>query len=429
MLKNYISKAFKGISRLFKGGFFHILTGNVMNKAVAMVSSIVIARIVDKVQYADLSYADNIYSYIALLSGLGMSSALLKFCSANNSAALNKAYLKFAYKIGSIFELGASIIACIGLMLFDIPYPNARIFAWALVFYPILTHINTTNLVFARTQLKNKEYAKGGVLQSISVCALSITLLLIFGIYGIVAARYLSLVIVLVYTSTFVKNALFEKEEYILTKSQKKVFFSMGLSLALASFFSGIMPINEAFLVNNIIRDEVTTSNFRVAGLLPQLLNLISGAITVYYFPIVARITDAKEIKRKVVQIELVNAAVILVATVIGMLLTPFALDFLYAGKYNDAIMISYVLWLMRSSHCLIRAVPMNMLPAIGKTKFNVIVCGISCIAQCVLDYIFLIKYGIIAVAYGAIIVYILSGIAFWVYFLYCCKSKKQGGK
>jgi len=293
------------------------------------------------------------------------------------------------------------------------------------VFYPILTHIITTNLVFARTQLENKKYAKGGILQSVSVCVLSIVFLLAFGIYGIVAARYLALLLVLIYTSTFVRNVLLEKEKYILSKEQKKAFFIMGISLGLASFFSGIMPINEAFLVNNIIRDEITTSNFRVAGLLPQLLNLVSGAITVYYFPIVARLKDNKEIKRKVLQIELVNGAVIIVATVFGVLLTPFALDLLYDGKYNDAISISYVLWLMRSAHCLLRAVPMNMLPAIGKTKFNVIMSVCSCVLQCGLDYVFLINFGVVGVAFGSIVVYLFSGVCYWIYFLHCCRNNK----
>ncbi len=422
MIKSYISKMAKGISRLFKGGFFHILTGNVMNKAIAMVSSIVIARIVDKVRYADLSYADNIYSYITLISGLGMSSALLKFCSADNSLVQNKAYLKYAYKVGGAFEIIASIAACIALTFFDIPYPGARIFAWALVIYPVLTHINTTNLVYARTQLENKKYALGGIFGSVSSCVFAVLFLLLFGVYGIVAARYLSLVIVLIYTFTFVKDALLEKSNYTLTKEQKRSFFVMGVSLGLASFFSGIMPINEAFLVNNIIRDEITTSNFRVAGLFPQLLNLISGAITVYYFPIVARLKDFKEVKRKVLQIELINGAVIVAATAVGMLLTPFALDLLYEGKYNDAISISYVLWLMRASHCLIRSVPMNMLPAIGKTKFNVAMAVFACVLQCALDYIFLIKYGVIGVAFGSIVVYLISGALYWVYFYRCCR-------
>ena len=98
-------KAKSGLLGLLRGGFFHILTGNFLNKAISMVSGIVIARLVDKSSYAYLSYADNIYSYIALATGLGLPNALLKFCSADNDKSLNLAYIKYTYKVGGAYEL------------------------------------------------------------------------------------------------------------------------------------------------------------------------------------------------------------------------------------------------------------------------------------------------------------------------------------
>ena len=423
MVSSTANKVWNGIKGLFKGGFFHILTGNVFNKAVAMISSVVIARLVDKVSYAHLSYADNIYSYITLFSGLGMSSALLKFCSVDNEKAKNAAYLKFAYKVGGSFELAASLIACIALTVFDIPYTRARVFAWMLVFYPLLSYFITTNAVYMRTQLDNKKYAVSGVASSVFSCLFSVVGIVLLDTKGIVAGRYLATLLILIYTVMYVRKKLAGTDKVKLSSQEKKAFFSMGISLALANFFSGIMPINETFLVNNIIRDETISANFRVAGLIPQMLLLISGAITVYYFPIVARLKNGKEIKTKVLRIAGINFAVIGVVTVLGMLLTPWILDFLYDGKYNDAVGIAYVLWLMRASNCVIRFVPMNMLPAIGKVKFNSATAIISCIAQCGLDYFFINRFGIIGAAYGAIIVYLISGIAYWIYFLQCVRK------
>lgn len=418
-----ISALVDGIKRLFKGGFFHILTGNVLNKAVAMISSVVVARIVDKVSYAHLSYADNIYSYITLFSGLGMASALLKFCSADNDKEKDVAYLKFAYKVGGGFELAAAIIACIALTVFEIPYAGARVFAWMLVLYPLFSYFISTNSIYMRTQLDNQKYAGVGVAFSVFSCVFSIIGILTLGTNGIVAGRYLAVLLVFLYTAIYVRKKTKGHNEIKLSSKEKKAFFSMGISLAMANFFSGIMPLNEVFLVNNIIRDETISANFRVAGLIPQMLLLVSGAVTVYYFPIVARLKNGKEIKAKVLQIAIINFAVVGVIALVGALLTPLALDILYSGKYNDAVSISYVLWLMRTANCAVRYVPMNMLPAIGKTKFNLVTAIISCVAQCGLDYFFINKFGIIGVAYGAIIVYIASGIGYWVYFMHCTKK------
>lgn len=421
-----ITKGITGLKQLVKGGFFYILTGGVLNKAIAMISSIVIAKLVDKAAYAELAYADNIYSYIALISGLGMSQALLKFCCTDDNTSLHRAYIRYACTLGGTFELIACIVACIVLSVLDIPYPKARTFAWVLVLYPLLTYIITTNSIYMRTQLENKRYAITGVLQSASVCLFSVGLIPLVGISGVISARYLAAILALIYGLIYIFPKLKGSKKMILPKDVKKAFFGMGFSLMLANFFSGIVPINEAFLVNNLIRDLNTTANFKVAGIFPQFLILISGAVMVYFFPMVAKLTDKNQIKKKVISIALVNFGVIVFATLVGILCTPLAIRICYGEKYLDAISISRILWIMRGMNCAVRMVPINMLPAIGKTKFNMVSSIISCIAQCLLDTYFLKNYGVVGVAYGATIVYFLSGVAYWIYFFYCCKERKH---
>lgn len=421
-----VKKILLSVKNLLKNGFFHILTGNFLNKAIGMISSIIIVRIIDKVTYADISYVDNIFSYISLASGLGMSSALLKFCSADQSKALDKAFVKFSVKIGGSFDLLMAIILCLGMTFISIPYPNARKFAWALVLYPAIDYLVVVGSVYMRTQLANKKYAYMGFAKSVFVCVFSIVLVLIIGPWGIVPARYLSVALVLFYAFIFYKKTTGKQPSAKLTKKQKKDFMRVGFSLGVASFFSGIMPINETFLVNNIIKDPIVTSNFRVAGLLPQLLFLVSGAVTVYYFPIIARMTDFKVIRKKVVQVAIVNSIVIIALVVFGMIFTPLIIRILYGEQYLDAVKISYLLWIMRATNCIVRMVPINMLPAIGKTKFNLYMSIISCVVQCGIDYLFINSMGINGVAIGATIVYALSGIAYWIYFIYCCRANEK---
>lgn len=391
-----------------------------------MLSSIVIARIIDKSSYASLAYVDNLYSYIALASGLGMSSALLKFCSAEQEKRLDKAYVKYAIKIGGTFEFIAALLICVVVSVSDIPYQGAHVFAWALLLYPLLDYLSTTAMIYMRTQLQNKEYAWMGLLKSSSICVLSVLLVVLVGTAGIIQARYLSVGLVMTYCFCFFSRTLRDTESIRLSREQKREMWAMALSLMTANLFSGMMPINEAFLVNNLIRDETITANFRVAGLLPQFLTLVSGAVTVYYFPIVARMKNYKAVRRKVTEVALVNGAVILFLTACGILCTPLLIRFLYGEKYFDAISISYVLWLMRASNCLFRMVPMNMLPAMGKAKFNAWVSIGSCLFQIFVDSYFILRRGIWGVAYGAIAVYIVSAALYWTYFLYVCRQEKD---
>ena len=83
------------IKSLFHNGFFHILLGGTLSKVIAFFSSIIIVRFVEKTEYAYLAYSDNIYSYVYLITGLGLDSAILKYCVSDNKEK-NKSYFKFS---------------------------------------------------------------------------------------------------------------------------------------------------------------------------------------------------------------------------------------------------------------------------------------------------------------------------------------------
>jgi O-antigen/teichoic acid export membrane protein len=198
----------------------------------------------------------------------------------------------------------------------------------------------------------------------------------------------------------------------------------MGFSLMLSNLFSGMMPINETFLVNNIIKDEVISANFKVAGLFPAQLLMVSSAIVVYYFPIVARRRADAETWKQIKTIGVVTFFVVVFVAGLGALLTPWVIQYVYGEKYADATMLSYVLWIMRALNAGMRVVPLNMLPALGETKFNAWCAAISCVVMTLLDYYLLTAIGITGVAYGAIAVYCLSGIALWGYLYRVCHKK-----
>ena len=79
----------------------------------------------------------------------------------------------------------------------------------------------------------------------------------------------------------------------------------------------------------------------------------------------------------------------------------------------------------MRGINSGIRVIPMNMLAAIGKEKFVSISVIVSCVVQTSLDYILIKKMGVFGVAYGAIAVYLLTGILYWVLLLLYTRNGK----
>lgn len=428
MIKSLIKKAFVA----FRGGLLHIFFGSIFTRAVGFIASVVVINYISKEEYAYLSYATNIYSYLDLLAGLGICLAMLKYCSSNNNIGKNTAFLKFALLYSFSIDLLLVVIVNIAVTVIDIPFPEARLFFRLLSVFQIMIGLRNILQVYLRTELKNKLYAVVGFVNAVLVLAVGFVGVRVLDAMGYVIAQYIGTIAAMVICVISIRKSIKkakqqgEFESTKLSFDELKPFIIMGISLMIANLFSEMMSINETFLVNNIIKDEIITSNFKVAGLIPAQLKLISGAITIYYFPIVAKNKPGVYSWRLCRNIGLVVFGLVSLATIIGLLFTPFIIRIVYGDKYLDSINMSYMLWAMRAVNFGIRAVPMNMLPALGKTKFNAWCAFVSCVVLTAIDYFVLENIGIEAIAYGAFIVFLISGVAFWIYLYKVCHSKVQ---
>lgn len=66
-----------------KKGILHVFTASVINKIIAMLSSMVLTRILVQNQYGVLSYAGNVYSYAGLFTGFGLAVGAMQFGTEN----------------------------------------------------------------------------------------------------------------------------------------------------------------------------------------------------------------------------------------------------------------------------------------------------------------------------------------------------------
>lgn len=414
-------KIINKIAGLAKGGFFHIFMGNTLIKMIAFVSSIVIVRLVDKTEYAYLTYADNLYNYVISFAGLGMASSVLKFCASAKTKEKDKAYFAFAMKYGTLFETLLSVIV-VGYVTFaTIPFPEAKGITYMLVLYPTLNNIINTILGYLRAHGENKMYSTAAVMQTFFVFVGSVSLVFVFGINGIALARYIAITIAIACTVKVLKQHLSGVKKVRLEKEEIKAFMVMSLSLMISNLFSLIMPINEMTLVNELIRDEIITANYKIATLIPAQLAFVTQSIVVYYFTIVARMDDKKEVWNTSKKVGWLNAGVIAVITVAGAVLSPLIIRLVYGTQYEDATSLSTVFWIVYAMNAAVRMVPMNFLPAIGVAKFNAIMAGVSCVVHFGIAYIAIHSFGIWGAGIATGIVYLASGICYWGYYRYIC--------
>lgn len=409
-----IEKAKEKLKTLGAKGFFHILFGGTLTKVIAFFASILIVRFVSKSDYAFLSYADNLYSYVYLIAGLGLDSAILKYCVSDDRHK-NKAYIDFAFKYGTCSSIIIVLIVLISSFIVPIPFPESRVFIICLAAYPFLYFCVCIVQAFMRSRLKNHEYAYAGLIQAGIVLIISLGLVFSIGVFSVIIARYVASIIVILYCLKVIMPEL-KTEKSSLNSEEKATFIKFGLSILVANVFSMVMPINEVFLVNNLIQDTVVTANYRVANLIPQELTFVTSAIITFYFPYFARMDNVKEIWKKAKNVGVFTAIIIGVVAGIGIIISPFIISLAYGNKYSDINRLMSALWVMHGLNAAFRMLPMNILPAIGYTRFNVIMSVISCACHFVIDYFCISAFGVKGAVIAGGVVYLATSICYWMY-------------
>lgn len=402
------------LSGLVNQGFFHILLGGTLTKIVAFFSSILIVRFVTKTDYAFLSYADNIYSYIYLITGFGLDSAVLKYCVTDDKKK-NNSYLFFAFKYGTIAEMVVMFFSLIAFCTFHIPFSGAKLYLFSLLLYPFLYYWCCLLQSYMRARLMNKEYAKAGIIQTVLVFLISLGFVFAIGAYSVVVARYISAILIMVYMLYVIQPEI-KVKRIKLKKQEKMTFIKFGVSILIANVFSMIMPINENFLVNNLIKDTVVSANYKVANLFPQQLTFLTSAIITFYFPYFAKMKKSREIKKKAFKVGLLTFFSILIVTVIGIFISPAIIHIAYGDKYSDINTLMSALWIMHGVNAGLRMLPMNILPAIGYTKFNAVMSVVACGFHFIIDYICIKKYGVNGAVIAGSLVYLSTAICYWFY-------------
>lgn len=412
-MERYISY----IKKLMRGGFFHILVGGSLTKIIAFTSSILIVRFLSKNEYAYLAYADNIYSYILLVCGLGCSSAILKFC-VSEDVQKNFAYFRYAIKFGTMAQVLIMTITIIIIEHVEIAFPESKKYIYSLLFYPFLYFWVGTIQSYMRSIFKNKEFAYSGIIQSCIVLGCSVIFVLIWDGYGVVGARYVALIIVSIYgLRVIIKEiGIIDKKNICLSKSEKKEFIRLGLALLFANLFSMIMPNNESFLINNILQNANITAEYKVASLIPTQLPFFTSAIVTYYFPIFAKMENNRLIWEKVKRVGYLTGGIILGVTLVGIFVSPVIIRIFYGEQYSNIFVLMTFLWIINAINAGFRMLPMNILPAIGHAKFNVLVAFVSCIIHFIIDYFLITYFGIKGAVFAGGIVYFSSGVAYWIY-------------
>ena len=424
-----VKQKVKAAIEYLKSDVSRVLIASTINKVISLVLSIVIVRILSKESYGLFSFAYNKVSIVMVLSGFGITSGILQFCSESVSDEKKKGY----YKFGFVFGLLANLLLCIALAIYGIAVPTGMKGASQYILYlallPLVTFCYEYGNAFLRTKDRMIQYANSTNINSFSFAGVSIVLALVIGIHGYIIGYYASYVIAVGYIVFVVL-----KNEKIRTWQTSKCdwnstkpLLKFSIICMLTNSLSSVLGYLDLEMVGQIIPDAEVLADYKIGAGIPSQATFITAAIVTAIYPSFAKNQGnypwlKTNIKKMLFGLLAINGFISLVL----FLGAELIINILYGPEYNDAILmlkISSIGYLLSSC---IRIPFGTLLLSMRKVKFNLIVCTISGVLNVILDLILIPKFGSMGAVFTSVIVILVSGIMSSTRFIIYIKSIKN---
>ena len=157
--------------------------------------------------------------------------------------------------------------------------------------------------------------------------------------------------------------------------------------------------------------------------LIPSQTIFISNSIGVYFFSILNQIENKKQLWRTIKKIELFSAALISMITIVGILIFPYIIKYVYGEKYMECIGLSNIYWIVYGINSGFRLVALNLIPAFADAKVSAIVSIGSALVHAMACFLIVPIYGVYGAAIVLGIIYFITGCIYWIYIYKYCKS------
>ena len=175
-------------------GFFHVFGSSVINKIIAFASSMVLVRILTKMEYGVYSYADNIIKLFTLASGLGVTSGVLQICSEVTDEDERSRLYAVGCRIGFYSNLILAIVILIVAVFVPLPINGANKLLLVMCLIPFTALLSDLQRTYLRTQLRNKEFSYANTFNTVLTFVGACLLAWLFRTNGLVAAYYIAAV-------------------------------------------------------------------------------------------------------------------------------------------------------------------------------------------------------------------------------------------
>lgn len=415
------------IKKLFRTGFFHVFGGDVINKVIAFMSSIVLVRLLTKSEYGNFSFAWNIYNIVILFNGLGIVSGTLQLCSENSdNAEMQERICRYGTKTGLKWNIILALIL-LGLGLWaPLSISGAQYLLILLCLLPFLQFLFQQSTTLLRSQKRNREFARTNVTNTAMIFVLSVAGSILFREKGLVFSYYFAYLISLVILILLPKVKVYAKNSSIPHKTSRDLIKISVISMCNNSL-SQMLYLIDVFVIGLVMANEMAVASYKAATLIPTALSFIPISVITYVYPYFAEHrNDLKWCRSHYKKLLLAMTVMNFIISAVLFAGAPLIISICFGSQYQDAVLPFRILSVSYFFSGTFRVISGNLLVTQRKLKFNLFVAIISGAVNVILDYILILSYGMIGAAVATLSVVILTSIMSTLYLNYLFS---HGGK
>lgn len=405
-----IDKVKKYIKLFWRKGLVHIFAGSFLTKCISFFGSIVLVRVLSKSDYGVLSYLENIYGYIWILAGMGLSNAILRYVVLSEDLRGKRSYFHYAVKTAFVFNIALLVLASAINLIY--PHKSAyQSYSWLLfVLFASLPFQYLTDNVLGheRAMFDNRRYVFFSLTLSVSVILFKVIFGKLFGIRGAVFSQALTYLLLglLFYVSTNRKYYPSLRNEKIASLENKKEVNSYSFQYMITNGLWAVFMLNDTFLLGRFCSEEVI-AEYRVAYTIPGCVSLISSSIGIFVAPyFVQNEKNTAWVRDNYKKAFLATAALVGAICAVIAVLAKYLVLWLYGEQYLPAVPVMRLLLIASFCNCGLRYTTANILAAMGQIKYNMVVSAIGTVLQILINLWMVPHYSSNGVAITSIIIY-----------------------
>lgn len=409
--------------KVVSSGGIAVFTGSLVSKFVSFFGTIVVVRILSKSDYGVLSYAENLYGYFYLLSGLGLVNAILRYVILQNEQSSKYGVVLFCVTAGTLFN----VLLLASAYAFCLIYPHpAEYSSYLLVMLVMMTGIAFQFLLDCafftmRSLFDTKAYAGVTLAVSTTLILVRICGALICGVLGVASGVVAVEVISVIALAVLIKKKYFAKVKPRYPDSDLRAdIISYSIKCIFSSGIWVVFTLNDVFLIGLLCSDPESIGAYKAASILPSFLSLISNSIGVVVGPYFTKKESEKAygwMKRTYRAILLGSLAVFLVLGSVLFVLAEQIVVLVFGQNYIDAAQPMRFLVVAAVLNCALRYPSANILTSIGKVEMNLFSAVIGIMVQIAIGFYLIPSFGIIGAAFGNCIAYLIMSIILFTYF------------